>query len=131
MVGYEFLLSKISLRMPELDKPARIKPVTRVEEMADLIAIPKAIAPATDSILPHLLFALKHESVKLATLHEALRLLPAQDIADAIVDAPAGAYVRRAASLWEKVHSVELCLPLAGAPGHHIHLFYSTNNFTS
>src|SRR6218665_899298 len=53
MVGYEFLLSKIPLRMPELDKPARIKPVTRVEEMADLIAIPKAIAPATHSILPH------------------------------------------------------------------------------
>src|SRR6218665_3630655 len=90
MVGYEFLLSKIPLRMPELDKPARIKPVTRVEEMADLTAIPKAIAPATDSILPHLLFALKHESVKLAILHEALPLLPAQDIVDAIVDPPAG-----------------------------------------
>lgn len=130
MVGYEFLLSKIPLRMPELDKPARIKPVTRVEEMADLIAIPKAIAPATDSILPHLLFALKHESVKLAILHEALRLLPAQDIVDAIVDAPAGAYVRRAAYLWEKVHGVELDLPLAGPAGNYVDFFDSKVYFT-
>src|SRR6218665_2919966 len=122
MVGYEFLLSKIPLRMPELDKPARIKPVTRVEEMAAVMAIPRATPPATDSILPHLLFALKHESVKLAILHEVLRLLPAQDIVDAIVDAPAGAYVRRAAYLWEKVHGVELDLPLAGPPRHHFHL---------
>src|SRR6218665_2077562 len=102
MVGYEFLLSKIPLRMPELDKPARIKPVTRVEEMADLIAIPTAIAPATDSLLPLLLFALKHESVKLAILHEALRLLPAQDIVDAIVDAPARAYPPPPAHPWGK-----------------------------
>src|SRR6218665_233876 len=130
MVGYEFLLSKIPLRMPELDKPARIKPVTRVEEMADLIAIPKAIPPATDSILPHLLFALKHESVKLAILHEALRLLPAQDIVDAIVDAPAGAYVRRAAYLWEKVHGVELDLPLAGPAGNYVDFFDSKVYFT-
>src|SRR6218665_730221 len=96
MVGYEFLLSKIPLRMPELDKPARIKPVTRVEEMPALIPIPNALTPATDSILPRLLFALKHESVKFAILHEALRLLPAQDIVDAIVINLAGASVRRA-----------------------------------
>src|SRR6218665_1405650 len=108
MVGYEFLLSKIPLRMPELDKPARIKPVTRVEEMADLIAIPKAIAPATDSILPHLLFALKHGSVNVAILHEPRGRLPPKNFAAAIVAAPAGAYVRRAAYLWEKVHGVEL-----------------------
>ncbi|WP_265258127.1 hypothetical protein [Verminephrobacter aporrectodeae] len=31
MIGYEFLLSKIPLRMPELAKPAKVKPVTRVE----------------------------------------------------------------------------------------------------
>src|SRR6218665_2823923 len=110
MVGYEFLLSKIPLRMPELHKPARIKPVTRVEEMADLIAIPKAIAPATDSILPHLLFALKHESVKLAIFEVPLRRLPPRNCVNALVDAPAVAYVHRAAYLWEKVHGVELDL---------------------
>lgn len=130
MVGYEFLLSKIPLHMPELEKPARIKPVTRVEEMADLIAIPKAIAPATDAILPHLLFALKHEPMQLAILHEALRLLPAQDMVDAIVDAPAGAYVRRAAYLWEKVHGVELDLPLAGPAGNYVDFFDPKAYFT-
>lgn len=130
MVGYEFLLSKIPLRMPELDKPARIKPVTRVEEMADLIAIPKAIAPASDSILPHLLFALKHEPMQLAILHEALRLLPAKDLVDALIDAPAGAYVRRAAYLWEKVHGVELDLPLAGPAGNYVDFFDTKAYFT-
>ncbi|MCW8207354.1 Fic family protein [Verminephrobacter aporrectodeae subsp. tuberculatae] len=123
MIGYEFLLSKIPLRMPELAKPAKVKPVTRVEDMADLIAIPKAIAPTADTILPHLLFALKHEPMQLAILHEALRLVPAQDVIDAISESPSGAYVRRAAYLWEKVHGVELELPLAGPAGNYVDFF--------
>lgn len=123
MVGYEFLLSKIPLRMPELSKPARIKPVTRVEEVAGLIAIPKAIAPTAETILPHLLFALKHEPMQLAILHEALRLVSAQDILDALAEAPSGVYVRRAAYLWEKVHGVELELPSAGLAGNYVDFF--------
>ncbi|MDR2625596.1 MAG: Fic family protein [Zoogloeaceae bacterium] len=121
MVGYEFLLSKIPLRMPPLSKPARIRPVTRVEEAADLIAIPKSIAPAADAILPHLLFALKHEPMQLAILHEALRLVSARDILDALADAPAGGYVRRAAYLWEKAHGIEL--PWAGQMGNYVDFF--------
>lgn len=123
MVGYEFLLSMIPLRMPELSKPARIKPVTRVEEVADLIAIPKTIAPTADTILPHLLFALKHEPMQLAILHEALRLVSAQDILEALAEAPSGAYVRRAAYLWEKVHGIELDQPGTGPAGNYVDFF--------
>lgn len=130
MIGYEFLLSRIPLRMPELDKPARVKPVTRVEEMADLIAIPKAIAPTADAILPHLLFALKHEPMQLAILHEALRLVPAREVVDAMVESPRGAYVRRAAYLWEKVHGIELALPLSGPAGNYVDFFDPRSYYT-
>lgn len=130
MIGYEFLRSKIPLRMPEIGKPARIKPVTRVVEMADLIAIPKAIAPATDAILAHLLFALKHEPMQLALLHEALRLVPARDMADALAQSPAGAYVRRAAYLWEKAHGAELELPAAAAVGNYVDFFPPKTYYT-
>lgn len=130
MIGYEFLLSKIPLRMPDLAQPARIKPVTRVEEMADLIAIPKAIAPVSESLLVHLLFALKHEPIQLSILHEALKQVSAQDLIDALVESPAGAYVRRAAFLWEKVHAAELSLPWAGPTGNYVDFFDSKAYYT-
>jgi len=41
MIGYEFLLSRIPLRMPPLDGPAQVRPVTRVEPMTDLLAVPR------------------------------------------------------------------------------------------
>lgn len=30
MIGYEFLLSRIPLRMPPLSQPAQVRPVTRI-----------------------------------------------------------------------------------------------------
>lgn len=76
MIGYEFLLSRIPLRMPPLGQPARVKPVTRVEEMTDMVAVPRHVAPGEGaSTLDHVLFALKHEAIQLAILHEAINLL--------------------------------------------------------
>lgn len=59
MIGYEFLLSKIGMPMMPLQQPARIKPVTRVESLPEMLAIPRQVAPDNDSILSHILFALR------------------------------------------------------------------------
>lgn len=57
-----------SLADAPLERPAKIKAVTRIEAMADILAVPKHVAPTGDSILEHALFALKHESLQLAVL---------------------------------------------------------------
>lgn len=111
MIGYGFLLSRIPLRMPPLPQPAKVQPVRRIEARADVLAVPRDMAPADERILSHLLFALKHERMQLPILHEALRLVPAQEMRDALMATPSGAYVRRAAWLWEKVHGEPLPLP--------------------
>lgn len=33
MIGYEFLLSRVPLRMPPLSQAAQVRPVTRIEEL--------------------------------------------------------------------------------------------------
>ena len=113
MIGYEFLLSRIPLRMPPLAQPARVKPVTRIEQRPDLLAVPRHAAPdAEASILDHALFALKHEPIQLAILHEALKLVPADDLARAFDAQRTSGYLRRAAFVWEKANGK--ALPLSG-----------------
>lgn len=60
MIGHEFLISKIRTRMMPLQQPARIKPVTRVESLPEMLAVPRSVAPADDNILNHVLFALRY-----------------------------------------------------------------------
>lgn len=80
-IGYEFLLSRIPLRMPPLERPAQVRPVTRIERISDLLAVPRQVAPAEDaSLLEHVLFALKHEDTRLGILHEALKQVPADGL---------------------------------------------------
>jgi hypothetical protein len=124
MIGYEFLLSRIPLRMPPLRRPAQIRPVTRIEQMPDMLAVPRHVAPADDaSILDHLLFALKHEPIELAILHEALKRVPAQEIAQALTAQRQGAYLRRAAFIWEKANGQALPLPWDSTGGNYIDFF--------
>ncbi|MEZ5660906.1 MAG: Fic family protein [Burkholderiaceae bacterium] len=124
MIGYEFLLSRIPLRMPPPTKPARIRPVTRVEEMADHLAVPRQVAPADDaSVLAHVLFALKHEPMQLAVLHEALKLVPADELVGALTAQRLGAYLRRAAYLWEIANGRALALPWESTGGNYIDFF--------
>lgn len=89
MIGYEFLQAKLPIRMPELSKPARVSSVTRITELSDMIATPKAIAPKTDALLAHVVFALKHEPMQLATLHEALKQVSAEEMSAALAQSPA------------------------------------------
>lgn len=131
MIGYEFLLSRIPLRMPPPQRPAQVRPVTRIEQMAELLAVPRHVAPPEGaSVLEHVLFALKHEPVQLAVLHEALKQVSAEEMAEALAGQRTGIYLRRAAFLWEKAHGGDLPLPWATTGGNYIDLFDRDHYYT-
>ncbi|MEO5737673.1 MAG: cell filamentation protein Fic, partial [Variovorax sp.] len=130
VIGYEFLQSRIPLQMPPLERPARIKPVTRIKAFADILAVPKQVAPEGESILEHALFALKHESLQLAVLHEAMKQVPAEDLALAIADQPQGANLRRAAFVWEKANETELPLPWPTTGGNYVDMLDPKEHYT-
>lgn len=124
VIGYEFLASRISLRLPPLARPAQVRPVTRIEVLSDLLAVPRHVAPADDaSLLDHVLFALKHEDVQLALLHEALKQVGAEELVGALQAQRTGIYLRKAAFLWEKAHGLPLALPWDTTGGNYIDFF--------
>lgn len=124
MIGYEFMLSRIPLRMPPLEQPAQVRPVTRIEEMPELLAVPRHVAPADDApMLEHVLFALKHETIQLAVLHEALKQVPADDLLQAFTVQRQGGYLRKAAFLWEKANQRVLPLQWDTTGGNYLDLF--------
>jgi hypothetical protein len=124
VIGYEFLSARIPLRLPPVARPAQVRPVTRIEPMADLLAVPRHVAPAGDApILEHILFALKHEDMQLALLLEALRQVSAEELSAALTAQRTGIYLRKAAFLWEKAHGRELPLPWDSTGGNYVELF--------
>lgn len=131
MIGYEYLLSRIPLRMPPLERPAQVRPVTRVERMPNLLAVPRDVAPVADaSVLDHALFALKHEDARLAVLHEAMKLVPAEEIGRALRAQRTGAYLRRAAFIWEKANGQALPLPWDSTGGNYVAFFEPSRYWT-
>ena len=130
MIGYEYLLSKIRVVMPDPKVPARIKPVTRIERMPEFIAVPRNTAPHGDAtLLEHALFALKHESLNVGILHEAMKQVPAADVVEALTQQPFSAYVRRLAFIWQKANGEELPLPWEPA-GNYTPMFDPQDYFT-
>lgn len=124
MIGYEFLLSKLPLRMPPSGKPAQVRPVTRVEEMPELLAVPRHVAPPEGaSLLEHILFALKHETLQLAVLHEALKLVTEDELVAALAAQRQGSFLRKAAFIWEKANQRELRLPWDTTGGNYVDMF--------
>ncbi|GMU45060.1 MAG: hypothetical protein AMXMBFR25_30460 [Lysobacterales bacterium] len=131
VIGYEYLLSQIALRMPPLARPAQVRPVTRIEHMPELLAVPRNVAPAADApVLEHVLFALKHEGTRLDILHEALKLVPAEEVARALTAQRLGAYLRRAAFIWEKANGQVLPLPWDSTGGNYIDFFEPGSYYT-
>ena len=116
--------------MPPLERPAKIKAVTRIETMSDILAVPKHVAPTGDSILEHALFALKHESLQLAVLHEAMKLVPALELAQALAEKPKAANLRRAAFVWEKANETNLPLPWPTTGGNYVDMFDEAEHYT-
>ncbi|MCI1192603.1 Fic family protein [Calidifontimicrobium sp. SYSU G02091] len=92
--------------------------------MPDLLAVPRHVAPADDaSLLDHVLFALKHETLQLAILHEALKLVPGEDLLRALATQRTGGYLRKAAFLWEKANGQALPLPWDTTGGNYLDIF--------
>jgi len=131
VIGYEYLLSHIALRMPPLARPAQVRPVTRIERMPDLLAVPRHVAPATDApILEHVLFALKHEGTRLDILHEVLKLVPGEELVHALAAQRTGGYLRRAAFIWEKANGQALPLPWDSTGGNYVDFFEPGSYYT-
>ena len=47
-VGYEWLRQRLSLSAFEMDRPARVRPVTRVMPAEGLLAVPAHVAPGQE-----------------------------------------------------------------------------------
>ena len=47
-VGYEFIRQALGQRLLPVTRHAQIGAVTRVEQMGDLLAIPRSVAPRAD-----------------------------------------------------------------------------------
>lgn len=107
-LGYAHLHRSLGLSVFEPDRPARTASVTRVTPSADALLIPAHVAPQSDDVLAHLLFALKHEGVNLQILSQALQKIPAVSMLELIRAAPSGVYVRTACFLWEAFNGQEL-----------------------
>jgi Fic/DOC family len=99
-VGYQHLIDRLGLRLLPLRCPAQIRAVTRIERLDRVLAIPTRLAPQ-DTLLEHLLFALKHEGTELAVLAAAFRHIDPAELMLELRRTPSGAYIRVLCYLWE------------------------------
>jgi hypothetical protein len=100
-VGYEKLRQQFGLAAFDIERPAKIMSVTRIEQTPQGIWVPRSTAPTTDDPLDHLLFALKHEGINLPIIVQAVsRILP-ERLLEEIRATPNGANIRKACYLWE------------------------------
>ncbi|PIQ37963.1 MAG: hypothetical protein COW59_04370, partial [Lysobacterales bacterium CG17_big_fil_post_rev_8_21_14_2_50_64_11] len=102
-VGYEHLRQHLRLSAFAPPRPALVKPVLRIDASDRFIAVPAAMAPSSDDLLGHVLFALKHEGTDLQILAEALPHLDAAQLVAALRATPSGRYLRIAGFLWESL----------------------------
>ncbi|KOY00985.1 Fic family protein [Pseudomonas nunensis] len=103
LVGYAHLHQALKLKVFAPVRQAMVKPVTRISMIGDCLAVPQSVAPATDSILEHIFFALKHEGINLGILAAALETVVAEQLLQELAKAPNGVFVRKACFLWEEL----------------------------
>ncbi len=116
-VGYAHLQVSLGLAAFSPPQPAELRPVTRVEQMGDVLAIPTRMTPAAESPLSHLLFALKHEGTDLPIVMETLARIPADQLLATFQRTPNGSYIRVACYLWEVANGSLLMDGPTGAGG--------------
>ena len=108
LLGYAYLHAYLALTTFEPVNQARLGAVTRVTSTANGLLVPVQVAGRTQSLLDHVLFALKHEGVNLQLLAQALPKVPAHEMLEGISAAPTGVYIRVACFLWEFFNATEL-----------------------
>lgn len=101
LAGYACLQDTLRLSAFPLRQTASVQPVTRLERIGETLAVPPGIAPASDDLLGHVLFALKHEGINLTILAQALPQIPVQALEAELQKAPNGIYIRKACFLYE------------------------------
>ena len=119
LLGYAYLHAHLKLTAFEPASYARLGAVTRVTATATAngLLVPAQVAGKTQTLLDHVLFALKHEGVNLQVLAQALPKLPAREMVAGIKAAPSGVYIRVACFLWEFFNGAELQgLPVISGP---------------
>jgi len=121
-VGYDFLSDSLQTGAFEQKRPAIVKPVTKVTEIQDVLAIPLVVAPQTDDPIEHLLFALKHEGIDLQATILALKHIDGNRIGQAFQKSPSSGYLRQIAYLWEIANKKEL-KDLGASTGAYVPLF--------
>ena len=116
-IGYEFLCASLAPSAFPVRRPARVRPVSRVMDEGNVLAVPRHVAPQGHNPLDHLLFALKHEGTNLAILAQSLAQLDPGTLLAALRQAPNGGYIRVACFLWERLNGKTLTdLPAIGGP---------------
>lgn len=100
-VGYEKLRQQFGFAAFDIERPAKVMPVTRIEQTPQGIWVPKSTAPATDDPLDHLLFALKHEGIHMPIIVQALSKISPERLLVELRATPNGANIRKACYLWE------------------------------
>lgn len=100
-LGYDFLTGLPGVTAFKPEYPARLGTVTRVTAAAHEQLIPSHVAPVSNDVLEHILFALKHEGVDLQVLAQTVPMVPAEQLRQAIENTPGGVYLRKVGYLWE------------------------------
>ena len=108
LLGYAYLHAHLGLTVFEPTTHARLGAVTRVTATGNGLLVPAQVAGKTQTLLDHVLFALKHEGVNLQVLAQALPKVSAQEMLVGIHAAPTGVYIRVACFLWEFFNGAEL-----------------------
>src|SRR3990167_2946871 len=123
VVGYEHLRQSLDLPVFPIERPAVVRPITRVQELAGELAVPAHVAPQGGDVVDHLLFALKHEGTNLQLIAAACVHIAPQRLLQALRTTPTGGYIRKLCYLWERFCQRELANLPAGVGGVAVPLF--------
>jgi hypothetical protein len=128
-VGYEFLRDHLGLSAFPVRRPAQVTPVKRIFAVSDTLQVPKEVAPQSDDLLDHILFALKHEGTNLQVLAEALPQVAPKALITRLRESPTGGFIRKACYLWESFTGMVL-QDLPVITGSYTNLFDPTQYIT-
>lgn len=121
-LGYSEVKHRLDLIGFNFPRPAVVANVVRVTNTDKEILIPKSVVPKEDTVISHILFAIKYQGIDLALLAQALRKISEKEILEVLVQAPSGMYIRKVCYLWEAFNQKEL-QPIPKIEGAYVDLF--------
>jgi len=110
LAGYARAIADYRLRVPLHHEMAAISPKNIRRKENGWAIYPIALMPA-DTIIDHLVFALKYEGIQLLTLKKMFERIDKQALEDAARDKPTSSYIRRLCYLFEWLTDIRLDVP--------------------